>query len=58
MPFVTFVFKDFFAVASDLAIVCRMRAFVMLALMLIVAFLGIVMPVLIDAHHWWPRKPK
>jgi len=31
----------------------------LIARLLILACLaGLVAPVLVDAHHWWPRKPK
>ena len=28
------------------------------ALLILACLAGLVAPVLVDAHHWWPRKPK
>jgi hypothetical protein len=30
----------------------------MIALVVFLCLAGMVAPILVDAHHWWPRKPK
>ena len=27
-------------------------------LVILVCLAGVVAPILVDGHHWWPRKPK